>query len=109
MANSLKRVTWAKTAQNQDKCRFYLFQKAKDVLVAENANPGSQNINHVEYAKIVFSGSADLETVAMIVMQNETLGAAVDTDAAIDEASIQWVIYTDQWDNLAKAAVTSIG
>jgi len=109
MADSLKRVEWAKSAQNKDRCRFYAFQKAQSVLLAEKAEPGSQNADELTYAREVFGGGGEMETVAMIVAQNETIGAAIDAGNAVLEGSMQWVIFTDQWNNIATAFAAQQG
>lgn len=108
MADSLKRTTWAKDAQVQDRVRWYLWEKASGVIAAEIANPASQAAAEVSYAKKVFSGSASFERAAFVVALNAAIGAAVDGDQAVADAAIQTAV-TALWSTLATADIATGG
>lgn len=99
MADSAKRMTWAKTAENQNRVDYYLFQKALSVMAEE-----TPNADQLAFAKQIYSGQHNSLACAKVVASNSTIGTAVDADNAVSETDIEYVVVTDQWDNMAVAA-----
>ena len=99
MADSAKRMTWAKTAENQNRVDYYLFQKALAVMA--ETTPDADDL---VFAKQVYSGAHNSVACAKIVASNATIGTAIDADNTVTEGDIEFVVVTDQWHNMAVAA-----
>jgi len=99
MADSLKRITWAKDKQNQDRVDYYLFQKALAVMALET--PGADDL---AFAKMIYVGSHNLLACAKVVVSNTTIGAKIDVGTAVPDSDIEYVVMTEQWTALAGAA-----
>ena len=99
MADSLKRITWAKDAQVQDRIDFYLFQKAISIMAQE-----TPDADELAFSKDVYVGKVNLLACAKVVVSNATIGAVVDAGNAVSESDMEYVIATDQWHNMAVAA-----
>lgn len=103
MADSAKRITWAKTEENQMRIDYYLFQKALSVMAEV-----TPNANQLAFAKQVYNGQHNLLACTKVVVSNATIGSNIDTGTDVPEADIEYVVVTDQWQNIADAATSQI-
>ena len=99
MADSLKRVVWAKDAQNQDRINYYLFQKSLAVMAEATPDP-----DELAFARNIYAGDFNAFACAMVVVSNATIGAVIDADGTPSENDIDFVVSSDQWANLAGAS-----
>jgi len=97
MADALKRMYVAQTAGFQDRCCWYMYQKAADVFNEDTPDP-----DDLLLAKSVWAGQVKKIDMAMVVLTNTTIGPAVDNGTPIDEDWIEFAIKTEgQFHNLA--------
>ena len=99
MADSLKRISKAKDAQFQDRIDYYLFQKSLSVMAE-----ASPDADELAFAKKVYAGEHNLLACAKVVVSNATIGTAIDAGNQPSEGDIEYVVVTDQWNNMAVAA-----
>ena len=90
MADSLKRITKAKDKQFQDRVSFYMWQKANDVM--DNENP---DVNDLALAKAVIARQVNVEDMTMVVITNGTIGGSIDSDTAVPDSAIEYVVDTE--------------
>ena len=90
MADALKRIYIAKTDGFQDRCRWYMYQKAAAIFDQETPDP-----DDLLLAKAVWSNQVMSEDLAMIVLTNSTIGGVVDNGNVVLEGDIEYVIMTD--------------
>ena len=100
MANAIKRIQWSRDAQTQDTVVYYMFQKAKLVSTA-----GTASQSQLDLAGRIYNQSVNMFAVCMVCATNSAIGSAIDSGAAVLEGDLDWVVTTDQWDNLAEAGV----
>jgi len=100
MADSIKRIQWSRVLMNQDKVLYYLFQQAKAVLTA-----GTAAQPELDLASRIYGNTVNLFAACMICASNSTIGTAIDADNAPSESDIEYVVVTDQWENMANAEV----
>lgn len=99
MADALKRIYMAKTEGFQGRCRWYMYQKAAAIFDQE-----TPDTDDLLLAKALWSNQVRMEDMAMIVLTNSTIGAAVDAGNAVLDSDIEYVIMTDTaFHNLALA------
>lgn len=87
MADALKRISKTKDAAFQDRCAYYMYQKAAAVFA--DATPDADDLL---LAKALWAGQVKMEDMARIVVTNSTIGADIDTDTAPSEGDIEYVI-----------------
>ena len=87
MVDALKRISKAKDAAFQDRCTYYLYQKA--LMVINEATPDADQLL---LAKAVVAGQVSIEDVSRIVVTNHDIGASIDADETPVESSIEYVI-----------------
>lgn len=100
MADSLKRIAWSRDKQTQDKIHYYMFQKAKAVLTT-----GTASQKQLDMSQRVYAQTVNLFAACMICATNATIGTAIDADNTPAESDIEYVVVTDQWENMANAEV----
>lgn len=87
MADALKRISKSKDAAFQDRCTYYLHQRA--LIVINEATPDADQLL---LAKAVVAGQVNLEDVARIVVTNFDIGASIDADETPLESAIEYVL-----------------
>jgi hypothetical protein len=75
MANAPKRLWVLQDPEFRDYCKFFLAEKATAVF-AETA----PNADDLALAKLAYAGKVNLDHVAMVVVNDATLGATIDTN-----------------------------
>lgn len=91
MADSLKRITMAKDAQFQDRCKYYAMEKAKVVMAQ-----GSPNANELALSKEVVNGTAPMFDLAIMVISESTIGTTVDGGGTPVESDVAWAVTADE-------------
>ena len=102
MADSLKRIAKANDKQFQDRIDYYLFQKALATMAL-----ASPDADELSFSKMIYYGQHNLLPCAKVVVSNATIGAAIDLGNEPSESDVEYVVATDQWSNLAAAAVAA--
>jgi len=99
MADAFKRIAKTKDKSFQDRCYWYMHQKAAAVFDQE-----TPDADDLLLAKALWAGQVKTEDMARIVATNSTIGADIDSDTAVGESDIEYVIITgDAFHNLATA------
>ena len=100
MAESLKRIAWSRDKETQDRINYYMFQKAKSILTEGTASPAQ-----LAMSQRIYNQTVNLFAACMICATNPTIGAAIDAGNAVTKTDIEYVVVTDQWENMADAEV----
>jgi hypothetical protein len=90
MANAEKRIAASKDKTFQDRCFWYMHQKAAAVFAQE-----TPDADDLLLAKALWAGQVKTEDMARIVLTNATVGAAVDAGTDVTESDIEYVIVSD--------------
>ena len=99
MADASKRMNKTKEPIFQDRCEYYMYQKAADIFAAE-----SPDADDLLLAKALWAGQVNVVDMARIVVTNSSIGADIDAGNAVSESDIEYVIITDTaFHNLATA------
>lgn len=97
MADASKRMNKTKEPIFQDRCEYYMYQKAADIFAAQ-----SPDADDLLLSKALWAGQVNVVDMARIVVTNSTIGAAIDQDTEVTESDIEYVIITDTaFNNLA--------
>lgn len=89
MANALKRISQTKDQAFQDRCAYYMYQKAAAIFAA--AEPDADDLL---LAKALWANKVQMQDMARIVVTNATIGAAIDAGNDPTESDIEYVIVT---------------
>ena len=89
MADAAKRITKTKDQSFQDRCQYYMYQRAAAVFAEE-----TPDADDLLLAKALWAGKVSMQDMARIVVTNATIGAAIDAESAITESDIEYVIVT---------------
>lgn len=87
MADALKRISTAKDAAFQDRCTYYMYQKAAAVFAEE-----TPDADELLLSKALWANQVRIEDMARIVVTNGTVGTDIDADTAPSESDIEYVI-----------------
>ena len=87
MADALKRISKSKDAAFQDRCAYYMYQKAAAIFAAE-----TPDADELLLAKALWAGQVNMEDIARIVTTNSSIGANIDTSTMPLESDIEYVI-----------------
>lgn len=90
MADALKRISKSKDKAFQDRCMYYMYQKAAAVFAQ-----GTPDADDLLLAKALWAGQVKIEDMARIVVTNSSIGTVIDNDTAVSESDIEWAIVTD--------------
>ena len=90
MADALKRISKSKDNAFQDRCAYYMYQKASAVFAQVTPDE-----NDLLLAKALWAGKVNFEDIARIVVTNPDIGSAIDSDSNPAESAIEWVVYSD--------------
>lgn len=90
MADALKRISKTKDKAFQDRCAYYLWQKAAVIFSQQ-----SPDADDLLLAKALWAGKVNFEDIARIVVTNPDIGSAIDSDSNPTESAIEWVVYSD--------------
>ena len=90
MADALKRISMSKDKAFQDRCAYYLWEKAKVVFTQE-----TPDADDLLLAKVLWAGKVNFEDIARIAVTNPTIGASIDAGNTPTESDIEWVVYSD--------------
>jgi len=93
MADSGKRIRMSKDAEFQNKCCWYMYQKAAAIFAQE-----TPDTDDLLLAKALWAGQVDIEDMARIVLTNATIGAAVDAGNAVQEDWVEYAVTSDETD-----------
>lgn len=101
--DSVKRVSYAKDAGFQKRVGYWYWVRASQVLDQETPDP-----DDLAFAKAVYAKKVDKEDMCMTVITNTNIGAALDSDGAIDEDDLEWAVITDnQFNKLAQSYIAA--
>jgi hypothetical protein len=89
MADAMKRMNKTKDKAFQDRCEYYMYQKAAAVFAQ-----GTPDANDLLLAKALWAGQVNVVDMARMVVTNSTIGTAIDADNAVSESDIEYVIIT---------------
>jgi len=99
MANAAKRMNKTKEKIFQDRCEYYMYQKASAVFAQE-----TPDADDLLLAKALWAKQVNVVDMARVVVTNSSIGTAIDNDTAVSESDIEYVIVTDTaFNNLATA------
>lgn len=99
MTDALKRISESKDQAFQDRCAYYMYQKAAAIFAQE-----APDANDLLLAKALWAGQVKLEDMARIVTTNATIGADIDAGYTPAETDIEYVIVTaDMFHQLAES------
>ncbi len=104
MANAFKRIAASKDKAFQDRCFWYMHQKAAAVFAQE-----TPDADDLLLAKALWAGQVKVEDMARIVLTNATIGAAVDSDTEVSEGDIEYVILSSTAFNDLAASYKAAG
>lgn len=105
MTDAIKRIGTARTKQFQDMNEYYIRAKATSVLT-----DGSPDTDDLKLAKAVYSRTVNREDIAMIAVDNSTIGAAIDEGNDIQESWVEYVwvgVDSPSFHNLAVSMVAA--
>ena len=103
MANALKRMSLSGNKEFKERCKYFMYQHAKTVLDSE-----SPDVNDLKLAQHVWSGMADYQNIALIVLTNATIGSHCDNDETILDSELEYVISTeDKFNTIANTLVAA--
>jgi len=89
MAIAFKRISITKDQEFQDRCEYYMYQKASAVFA-----DGTPDADDLLLAKALWAGQVQRQDIARIVVTNTTIGAAIDAGTEVSESDIEYVIVT---------------
>lgn len=92
MADALKRIGKSKDKAFQDRCTYYMYEKAAAVFAQE-----TPDADDLLLSKALWAGQVKIEDMARIVTTNATIGAAIDAGNTPVESDIEYVIVTDTY------------
>ena len=75
MADALKRISMSKDKSFQDRCAYYLWERAKVVFTQE-----TPDADDLLLAKALWAGQVNFEDIARIAVTNPAIGASIDVD-----------------------------
>lgn len=104
MADALKRISKSKDKAFQDRCAYYMYQKAAAVFAQ-----GTPDSNDLLLAKALWAGQVKLEDMARIVTTNATIGAAIDAGNSPSEGDIEYVIITADYFHILAESYKAAG
>lgn len=87
MANAVKRIGMARSKPFQDRNEYYIRMQAENIFDGLVSYTSAD----LSLAKAVYARTINREDIAMVAVQNFEIGAAIDADLAVPEASIEWV------------------
>ena len=101
MADALKRIAKSKDPAFQDKCAYYMYQKAAAIFLQDPPDE-----NDLLLAKALWSNQVKYEDMARIVVTNHEIGTKIDNGEKLDpedqtftdpilDSQIEWVVYSD--------------
>ena len=90
MADAFKRIAATKDKSFQDRCFWYMHQKAATVFAQE-----TPDADDLLLAKALWAGQVKAEDMARIVATNSSIGGDIDNGNAVGESDIEYVIVTD--------------
>ena len=90
MADAGKRISKTKDAWFQDRCEYYMYQKAADIFAQE-----TPDADDLLLAKALWAGQVNRQDIARIVVTNFDIGVAIDAGTAVLESAIEWMIYSE--------------
>ena len=90
MAIAFKRISMTKDQEFQDKCEYYMYQKASAVFAA-----GTPDADDLLLAKALWAGQVNRQDIARIVVTNSSIGSDIDAGTAVSESDVEYVIVTD--------------
>jgi len=97
MTDAIKRISKSKDAQFQDRVRYYMWDRAKEIL-AES----TPNTDDLALAKAVYAGQVAEQHMALMCITNTSIGSSIDAGSEVADTDIEWAIKTDnQFHNLA--------
>ncbi len=103
MADAIKRIGKARSKVFQDQNEYYIRAKAKAVLALE-----TPDTDDLKLAKAVYARTVKLEDVAMVCVDNSTIGAAIDVDDDPAESDIEYVwLSSSAFNDLATSMVSA--
>lgn len=74
----------------QDRCAYYLWERAKVVFTQE-----TPDADDLLLAKALWAGQVNFEDIARIAVTNPAIGASIDAGNTPAESDIEWVVYSD--------------
>jgi len=89
MTDALKRISKTKDQAFQDRCTYYMYQKATAVFA--ESTPDADDLL---LAKALWSNKVSMQDIAKIVVTNSTIGAALDASNEVSENDIEYAIVT---------------
>ena len=90
MADAGKRISKTKDAWFQDRCEYYMYQKAAAVFAA-----GTPDADDLLLSKALWAGQVNRQDIARIVVTNASIGTAIDVGTEVSEGDVEYVIITD--------------
>lgn len=104
MADSVKRQTVANNKPFQDRCEYYFYEHARSVLEAE-----TPDTDDLAFAKAIWAGQVRVLDMTKAVMTNATVGTAIDSDSAVSESDLAYVVTTENKFNALAQAYSAAG
>jgi hypothetical protein len=89
MTDALKRISKTKDQAFQDRCSYYMYQKAAAVFA--ETTPDADDLL---LAKALWANKVSMQDMARIVVTNAPIGAAIDAGNTPAEGDIEYVIVT---------------
>ena len=90
MATAFKRISMTKDQEFQDRCEYYMYQKAAAVFAA-----GTPDADDLLLAKALWAGQVNRQDIARIVVTNASIGAAIDAGTEVTESAVEWTVTSD--------------
>ena len=90
MADAAKRMNKTKDKSFQDRCEYYMYQKAAAIFA-----DGTPDADDLLLAKALWAGQVNVVDMARIVVTNAAIGASIDAETVVTENNIEYVIITD--------------
>jgi len=101
MADALKRIAKSKDPAFQDRCAYYMYQKAAVIFADETPDP-----DDLLLAKALWAGQVKYEDMAKIVVTNPEIGEKIDNNEKLNpedetltdpvlNSQIEWMIFSD--------------
>ena len=89
MTDALKRINQTNDLAFQNRCLYYMHQKAAEIFAAQ-----SPDADDLLLAKALWASKVAIKDMAQIVVTNATIGAAIDAGNTPIESDIEYVIVT---------------
>ena len=90
MTDALKRISKTKDQAFQDRCSYYMYQKAAAVFA--ETTPDADDLL---LAKALWAGQVNFEDIARIAVTNFDIGTAIDAGNTPAESDIEWIVYSE--------------